>query len=327
MLNRRAFLCGAISTALTAPGLGEAQQVGKVYRVGLLTPNSPALARQHFGPFIEALRGLGYEEGRNVWIERRHASGRLEEFPALVADLLRQSIDVIVAAGPHAIRASQAATTRIPIVMAISHEPLAMGFIKSFARPGGNTTGLAFQDSELSTKRLELLREGVPGIREVVALWDRAGSGMGGLRAAQEAAATLGLQLDVVETSNASDLTQAFGGIKATNIRAVFQVASPLFSAHRVLVSELALRHRLPMTCETPALVESGCLMAYGPSFPEMWRRAAIYVDKILRGATPGELPVEQPSKFDLVINLKTARALGLTIPPSLLLRADRVIE
>lgn len=324
-MNRLAFFCLLIASI----GAGDAAQAqtAKIPRVGLLTPNPPQLAAQHFAPFVEALRELGYEEGRNIVIERRYASGRPEDLPALVADLLGNAVDVLVAAGPHAIRASQEATTKIPIVMAISHEPVAMGFVKSLARPGGNTTGLAFQDSELSTKRLEQLRAALPGVKKVGALWDPSGAGTGGLRALQEAASALRLQLHVTELNDADDLPQALASLKAAEAGAVFQIASPLFSAHRVVVSQLALRYRLPMSCETPALVEAGCLMAYGPSFPDMWRRAATYVDRILRGAAPADLPVEQASKFELVLNRKTARALGLTIPPSLLLRADQVIE
>ncbi|MCI3952592.1 MAG: transporter substrate-binding protein [Burkholderiales bacterium] len=325
-MNRLA-LFGLLIASVAAGAAAQAQQTAKMPRIGLLTPNPPHLAGQHFAPFAEALRELGYEEGRNVLIERRYASGRPEDFPALVADLLSNAVDVIVAAGPHAIRASQEATTKVPIVMAISHEPVAMGFVKSLPRPGGNTTGLAFQDSELSSKRLEQLRAALPGVKKVGTLWDRSGAGTGGLRALQEAAGVLRLQLHVTETNDADDLPQAFASLKAADVGAVFQIASPLFSAHRVVVSQLALRHRLPMSCETPALVEAGCLMAYGPSFPDMWRRAATYVDRILRGAAPADLPVEQASKFELVLNLKTARALGLTIPPSLLLQADRIIE
>jgi putative ABC transport system substrate-binding protein len=297
----------------------DAQQVRHAYHIGLLTPNTPVLAERHFQPFLDGLRELGYVEQRNVVIERRYASGRLEQFPSLAAGLVRHPVDVIVAAGPHAIRAAQQATTTIPIVMAISHEPVAMGFVKSLSRPGGNITGLAFQDSELGTKRLELLREALPGLTRVAALWEKAGGGDAGLRAVRQAGASLGVSVSIVEVADA--------GAKRDTVQAVLQVASPLFSAHRATVSGLALQHRLPMSCETPAFVEAGCLMAYGPSFPDMWRRAAFYVDRVLKGTSPSDLPVEQPTRFELVINLKTAKALGLTIPPSLLARADQVIE
>jgi putative tryptophan/tyrosine transport system substrate-binding protein len=211
--------------------------------------------------------------------------------------------------------------------MAIVEDPVEQGFVTSLARPGGNITGLSFQDSELVTRRLQLLKEAIPEVIRVAALWDSTSAGQTSLKAVEQAARSLGLVPQVIEVRAARDLEQAFEAAKGQHAQAVFQLASPLFAAHRKTILALLAKGRLPAMCQERTFVVDGCLMAYGPSFPDMFRHAATYVDKILKGAKPGDLPVEQPTKFEMVINLKTAKALGLTMPPSLLARADQVIE
>jgi putative ABC transport system substrate-binding protein len=256
----------------------------------------------------------------------RWGEGRIDEFPRIASELVALPVDVIVAWGPQVIRAAQQATTTVPIVMAVVHEPIAFGFVKSLARPGGNITGLSFQDSELGTKRLELLKTIVPRMRRVALLWDAGGGGEIGVRAMKASAQKLGLGTQVLEVRRQEDFGPAFAAAR-NQADAVIQIASPFLATYRSRLVELAAARRLPMTCETKLFVTEGCLMAYGPDFSEMSHRAAAYVDKILKGAKPADLPVQQPTKFELAINLKTAKALGLTIPPSLLLRADQVIE
>jgi putative ABC transport system substrate-binding protein len=329
-MDRRRFLLTTLAGGLAAPLAVEAQPAGKVWRIGVFAPGS-ASGRDQFRQLVEAfrdgLRGLGWVEGQHIVVETRWGEGRIDGFSRIVAELVALPVDVIVAWGPQAIRAAQQATGTIPIVMAIVHEPVAFGFVKSLAHPGRNITGQAFQDSELGTKRLDLLRDIVPRLRRVALLWDAGGGGESGLRAAEASARKLGLTTQVVEVRRPEDFEDAFASARKQGAQAVMQIASPFLATYRTRLIELAAAQRLPMTCETRLFVGEGCLMAYGPSFSDMSRRAATYVDRILKGAKPTDLPVEQPTKFELVINLKTAKALGLTIPPSLLLRADQVIE
>jgi putative tryptophan/tyrosine transport system substrate-binding protein len=329
-MNRRTFLALVSGSLLAAPFAAEAQQASKTNRIGVFAPGS-ASGGDQFQQLVEAfragLRDLGWVEGQNVVVETRWGEGRIDEFPRIIAELLALPVDVIVAWGPQAIRAAQQATVTVPIVMAIVHEPVAFGFIKSLARPGGNITGQSFQDSELGTKRLDLLRDVVPRMRRVAFLWDSGGGGESGLRAAESSARKLGLTTQVLEVRRPEDFEPAFVSARKQGAQAVMQIASPFLATYRTRLIELAAAQRLPMTCETKLFVGEGCLMAYGPSFTDMSRRAAGNVDKILKGAKPGDLPIEQPTKFELVINLKTAKALGLTIPRSLLLQADQVIE
>ena len=327
----RAALTAALSITLVVPPFtAGAQQAAKTTRIGVFAPGSASGSdqfRELVMAFREGLKDLGWVEGQNVVIETRWGEGRIDEFPKIVSELVALPVDVIVAWGPQAIRAAQQARATVPIVMAIVHEPVAFGFVKSLARPGGNITGLAFQDSELGTKRLELLKDVVPRMRRVAFLWDRGGGGETGVRAVAAVAQRLGLASQVLEVRRPADLGPAFASARKDGAQAVFQIASPFLATYRMRLIELAASQRLPMTCETKLFVVEGCLMAYGPSFTDMSRRAAIYVDRILKGAKPADLPVEQSTKFELALNLKTARALGLTIPPSLLLRADQVIE
>ena len=312
---------------ILAPLAAEAQQTGKTPRIGFLGTATPSLMSAWLIAFREGLSERGYVEGQNIAIEYRWGDGKPERFAGLVAELIGTRVDVIVTSGPHAIRAARYATSTIPIVMAIVEDPVEQGFVASLAHPGGNLTGLSFQDSELVTRRLQLLREAFPDVIRAVALWDSTARGPTALKAVEQAAQSMGLVLQVLEVRVVQDLARAVETARRQRAQAVIQLASPLFAAHRKTILSLLAKARLPTMCQERTFVVDGCLMAYGPSFPDMFRRAAYYVDRILQGAKPGDLPVEQTPKFEFVINLKTARALGLTIPPSLLVRADEIIQ
>jgi ABC-type uncharacterized transport system substrate-binding protein len=317
-----------LTVSLTlAPLVAEAQQAGNMPRIGLLGTATPSLMSAWITAFREGLRERGYVEGQNVAIEYRWGEGKPERFPVLAAELVGLKVDVIVTSGPHAIRAARHATSTIPIVMAIVEDPVEQGFITSLAHPGGNLTGLSFQDSELVTRRLQLLREALPGVIRVAALWDSTARSPTALKAVEQAALSMGLVLQVLEVRVVQDLARAVETARRQRAQAVIQLASPLLAAHRETILSLLAKARLPTMCQERTFVVDGCLMAYGPSFPDMFRRAAYYVDRILHGVKPGDLPVEQTSKFEFLINLKTAKALGLTIPPTLLQRADQIIE
>jgi putative ABC transport system substrate-binding protein len=320
-------ILGVACVLLTWPLAGEAQRTGQMPRIGFLGTATPSLMSAWLTAFREGLREYGYVEGQNIAIEYRWGEGKPERFPGLAADLVGLKVDVIVTSGPHAIRATQRASSTIPIVMAIVEDPVEQGFVTSVARPGGNTTGVSFQDTELVTRRLQLLREAVPGVIRVAALWDATGAGRTALTAVAQAAPLMGLVPQVLEVRRQQDLEQAFEAARHQRAQAVIQLASPFFAAHRKTILNLMAKSRLPAVCQERTFVVDGCLMAYGPSFPDMFRRAAYYVTRILKGAKPADLPVEQTSKFDLVMNLKTAKALGITIPSSLLVRADEIIE
>jgi ABC-type uncharacterized transport system substrate-binding protein len=315
-------------TILAVPLAAEAQQPTKVHRIGWLGAGSPLSSRAYVEAFQQSLRDLGYIEGQNMAVEYRYAEGKPERLPELAAELVHLTIDVLVTSGSPATQAAQHATSTIPIVGVALADPLGTGFAASFARPGGNITGLAFQNADLSTKRLELLTEAVPGVTRVAVLWDsHFPASPSAVRAAEEAARALGLQVQLLEVQGPDDFARVFAATTRERVQALFQVASSLFATHRETFLDLVAKSRLPVTCETRPFVVAGCLMAYGPSFPDMYRSAAYYVDRILKGAKPADLPVEQPMKFELVINLKTAQALGLTIPPTLLFQADEVIR
>jgi putative tryptophan/tyrosine transport system substrate-binding protein len=326
-VDRRQFVGIAIPSLLAASLAAEAQQTGHVYRIGFLGTATPSLMSAWLTAFREGLRERGYVEGKNIVIEQRWGEGKPERFPRLAAEIVKLKVDLILTSGPQAVRAVQHATTTIPIVMAVIENPVETGFVTSLARPGGNITGLSFQDSELVTRRLQLLKEVLPGVIRVGVLWNPTGDDRTTLKAVVGAATSLGLSLQILDVRVAEDLGQAFEAAKQKHAQALVQLASPLFAAHRKTMLDLSAKSRLPTTCQERTFVVDGCLMAYGPSFPEMFRRAAYYVDRILKGAKPGDLPVEQPTRFELVINLKTAQALGLTIPQSLLQQADEVIQ
>jgi putative ABC transport system substrate-binding protein len=313
--------------ALLATPLAAYAQQAKVPRVAWLGNSSMALSGPPLDAFRAGLRELGYVEGQTIIIESRFADGQMERAETFVRELLALAPDVVVAAGPQTLRAFKQATTSVPIVMAIISDPVEEGLVASLARPGGNLTGLAFQNQALTMKRLELLKEALPKVSRVAVVWDSTFGVTSGYRQAETAAQALQLRLQFLEIRGLADLEPAFTSATSKRAEALLVLASPFFAAHRQTIIELAARRHLPATYEEKRFVENGGLMSYGPNFLNMYRRSATYVDKILKGARPADLPVEQPTKFELVINLKTARALGLTIPASLLHRADDVIQ
>ena len=309
---------------LVAPLVVEAQVAGKAARIGML-------ASWASDPFVESfrqgLRELGYVEGRNISIEYRWAEGRNERLPGLAADLVRLKVDVIVASSQGAVAARQA-TTAIPIVMPIITDPVRLGLVASLARPGGNATGFATQNDELPGKWMALVKETLPKVSRVAVLFHPTYDGGVQLKASEAAARSLGVRLQALKVERPDDLVTAFAEVRKSRAEALVVSSSPLFYAHRTRLIELAANDRLPTIYhQSGFVVGAGGLMSYGPDFHDLFRRSATYVDKILGGAKPGDLPVEQPTKFELVINGRTAKVLGLTIPQSLLLRADRVIE
>jgi putative tryptophan/tyrosine transport system substrate-binding protein len=330
-VNRRAFVGTLAGGLLAAPQISDAQQAAKIARIGYL---SGSLARGPHLPeaFRQGLRDLGYVEGRTVVIEYRDAEGKFERLPALAAELVALKVDVIVAPGaPHAFAAKQATRT-IPIVCVASADPVTDGLVTSLARPGGNVTGLSISAApEIVGKRLELLKQAVPGVTRVAVLWQPSGQGERTakdlLKGAEVAARALGVRLQVVEARGPADFDGAFSDMTRARADALTVLGNPMFVTERRRLVDLAAKHRLPAMYTSRESVDAGGLMAYGPNFADLYRRAATYVDKILKGAKPADLPVEQPTKFELVINLKTAKALGLTIPPSVLGRADEVIQ
>jgi putative ABC transport system substrate-binding protein len=312
---------------LAAPLAAEAQQPGKVPRIGVLTSDSPE-ASPYADAIRQGLRELGYVEGQSIAIEWRWARGKLERYPDFAAEIVRLKVDVIVAGSNSAILAAQKATRTIPIVMVIATDPIGTGFVASLARPGGNITGLTSQSLETAAKRMQLLKEAVPDLSRVAILWDPTEPGRRDqVREAEVAARALGVPVQLVEARSPGELDGTFAAIARKGAGAVYVQGSTMPFVHRARIAELAARHRLPAMCGIRIYVEAGCLISYNTSFTDLYRRAAYFVDKILKGAKPADFPVEQPTKFELVINMKTAKALGLTIPPSVLLRADQVIE
>jgi putative ABC transport system substrate-binding protein len=315
----------ALALAMTALIAVEAQAAEKLVRIGMLRPGSPP------DPFVEtfrqALRKLGYAEGRNLSIEYRWAEGRDERLPELAADLVRLKVDVIVAGGGPPLVSARQATATIPIVMPVTNDPVSRGLAASLARPGGNVTGLAGLDDELPGKWMELLKETIPKISRVALLWDPA-YGQSPVATSEAAARALGMRLQVLRVSRPEDFEIAFAEARKNRAEALIVLSSAFFYARRTQLVALAAKHRLPAIYhQKEFVVGSGGLMSYGPDFHDLFRRAAGYVDKILKGAKPGDLPIEQPTKFEFVINLKAAKALGLTIPQPLLLRADQVVQ
>ncbi|KRT75196.1 MAG: hypothetical protein XU13_C0004G0075 [Candidatus Rokubacteria bacterium CSP1-6] len=312
---------------LVTPIAADAQQPGKIPRIGVLASiRSPATEG-----FERGLRELGYVEGKNILIEWRLVQGKFERLPEFAADLVRLKVDVIVAPATPYVLAARNATATIPIVFALVADPVAAGFVASLARPGGNITGLSNIGGELNAKRLELLKEAVPKVRQVGVLTNPAGAGFPlaeVLKELEVAARLLGVQLQVQYARAPSEIDGAFAAMSREGARAVIVVSgSPMFYAERTRLATLALKAGLPTMSEFPESVEAGGLMSYAANTPDLMRRSAHYVDKILKGAKPADLPVEQPTKFELVINLKTAKAIGLTIPQSVLLRADELIQ
>ena len=306
----------------------KARQAGKVARIGVLWQGSSTSGPHIREAFRQGLRDLGYVEGQNVVIEYRYAEGKAERLPDLAAELLRLKVDVIVAGGTLAPLAAKHATGTIPIVMSAAGDPVGTGLVPSLAKPGGNVTGLSNFSADLTAKRLQLLKEILPGVSRVAVLWNAANPIAALLMRETEAAArALGLQVQSLEVRGPDEFENALPAAVSGGAGALFVVDDPLVFIARLRIADFAARNRLPMTAIYREFAEAGGLMTFGANLADLNRRAAIYVDKILKGAKPADLPVEQPTKFDLVINLKTAKALGLTIPQSLLVRADEVIQ
>jgi putative ABC transport system substrate-binding protein len=327
MISRRTFIRGALVVA-SAPLATEAQQAGKVYRIGLMLGSSVSAAAPHVDEFRQGLRELGWVEGKNFALEIRAAEGKYERFPAFAAELVRLKVDLIVAPTGPAAEAAKNATRTIPIVMMVVPDPVGSGLVASLARPGGNITGLSSLLVELSAKQLEILKEAIPQASRVSVLQNPAAPASPLMvKEVEGAARLLGTQLQVLAARSPEEFDGAFATMIRGRSDALFVLADPMFFLHRTRLADLAAKSRLPTMYAITEHAEAGGLMAYAANGKYNYRRAASYVDKILKGAKPADLPVEQPTRFELVINMKTAKALGLTIPPLLLLRADRLIE
>ena len=327
-MDRRAFLAVTAAGGLIAmPAFARAQQAGKIQHIGFLALTSgPTYTTE---AFRQRLRELGYVEGRKLTIEYRWAAGKTERLPDMAAELVRVKVEVIVGVSTPVIEAARRATSTIPIVMAAVADPVGSGLVASLARPGGNVTGLSLLSTELVGKRLQLVRELLPKATRVAVLdvHGYTAATRPYLEQMRAAAQQMGVQLIVQEVTEAGDLPGAFTAMQRERAQALDVRASPFSTENAKRIVELAAQHRLPAMYDARSFVEAGGLVSYGPSLPEMFRRAAFYVDRILKGAKPADLPVEQPTKFELVINLKAAKALGLTIPPAILARADQVVE
>jgi putative ABC transport system substrate-binding protein len=328
-MNRRAFLSAVTGGLLAAPLAAEAQPAGKVPRLAYLSASSAASATWAVEAFRQGLRDLGYIEGTNILIEYRWADGRFERLPGLAAELARSKVDIIVAQNTVAALAAKNATSTIPIILVTVGDPVGSGLVASLACPGGNVTGLSlFSTLAISGKQLELLKEAFPTLSQVAVLANPANPPTADLLTQTERAArSLGLRLRVVQVREPKEFGDAFDAMKNERVPALLVIADPLVNDSRGRIVAFAATNRLPVVYPYRTFVDAGGFMSYGVDNSDLSRRAATYVDRILKGAKPAELPIEQPTKFELVINLKTAKALGLTIPPSLLARADQVIE
>ena len=326
-MRRRAFISLIGGAAAAWPLAAHAQQTGKLPTIGFLGQSTRSVATEWTAAFVQRLRDLGHIEGRTIKIEYRWAEGREERFAEIAAEFVRLKVDIIVTAGTPAVVAAKQATTVIPIVFAAAGDPVETGLVVSLARPGGNVTGLSSQTADLAAKRLEILREVVPGLHHL-AILTNAGNRLAVLemREVEAAADTLHLEAATLEIRRGEDIAPALEALKG-RADALYVCIDALLLTNRIRINTLALTTRLPMMTATRESVELGGLISYGPNFPELFRRAGDYVDKILRGAKPADIPVEQPTKFDLAINVTTARALSLAVPPTLLARADEVIE
>ena len=325
---KRILFCVLVTVSLFTVSSVEAQQPAKIPRIGYLNAVSPSTVSDRIEALRQGLRELGYVEGKNIVIEYRYAEGKLDRLPALASELVRLKVDVIVTSGPLPTRVTKEATTTIPIVMAQDADPVGNGFVASLARPEGNITGLSAQRPELSGKQLELLKETVPKLSRVAVLGNSTNPGnAGSLKEIELAGRAFKVNLQYLDVIDPKDIEAAFRAAGKERAGAVLVLASNLFNSHRTQVVELAVKGRLPAIYPYPEYVEDGGLMTYGTSFTDLFRRAATYVDKILKGTKPADLPVEQPIKFEFIVNLKAAKQIGLTIPPNVLVRADRVIR
>ena len=326
-MRRRKFIALLGGAAAVWPLAARAQQPGKLPTIGFLGANAASAQTQWTTAFVQRLRELGWIEGRTVSIEYRWAEGRSERYTEIAAEFVRLKVDIIATAGNEAAIAAKRVTSVIPIVFAVAGDPVGTGLVASLARPGGNVTGFSNQQTDLAGKRLELLREVVPGLRRL-AIMANVGSPNTAkeMREVQATAKTLGLEVSTLEIRRAEDIAPAFEALKG-RADALYVCGDPLVNTNRVRINTLALTARLSTIHNFREHVEAGGLMSYGPNFSDLFRRAAEVVDKILRGSKPADIPVQQPTKFDVVINLKTAKALGLTVSPQMLARADEVIE
>jgi ABC-type uncharacterized transport system substrate-binding protein len=326
-MKRREFIT-LLGGAVAWPVSPRAQQAGKTPRIGYIragTPNNDPFREE----FVRGMRDLGYVEGRNIAYEFRHYGDDVESIAPLISDLLRAKVDIIVAGGTAAVRAAQAATQNIPIVMGAAADPVDIGLVAGLARPGGNTTGFSLLSTELTVKRLELLKEFMPQAVRIAILQQPANPAHPMfIKEIEATAGLLGFTYRILEVRGSEDFEPSFASMRAWPADAIFVLDDPTFIASRAGIAETAARHRLPLICGFREMTEAGCLFSYSVSLKDMWYRSATYVDKILKGAKPSVLPVQQGTKFEWVINLKTARALGLDVPPpTLLARADEVIE
>jgi ABC-type uncharacterized transport system substrate-binding protein len=325
-MRRREFITLVGGAAVTWPLAVSAQQVGRLYRIGILETTAADLNAANVEALRQGMRALGYIEGQNLVIEYRSADGRGERFPELAMDLLRLKVDVIVTRGTPAVLAAKNATTSVPVVMAAMGDPLTV--VASLAHPAGNITGLSGYTTDLEAKRFEVLNEMVPRAARIAGLYNTGNPGIPHLWSEiQKAAQILGVQAQLLDVRKSEDIAPAFDAASRQHVDGLVVGINTLTQTNRKLIAELALKHRIPTIYASKEFVEVGGLISYGPSYPDLYRRAASYIDKILKGEKPGDLPIEQPTKFELIINVKTAKALDLTVPPTLLARADGVIE
>jgi putative ABC transport system substrate-binding protein len=328
MMNRRAFVSGMAGSLLAAPLAAEGQQTGKVYRIGMLETRSTVLNAANIDAFRQGLRELGYKEGQNLEIVYRSSDGRDERFPSLASELVRLKVDLILTRGTPAALAAKRVTRTIPVVMAASADPVGSGLVASLGRPGANVTGLSSADIEVYAKRFELLREMVPKLARIASIFDMGNPVIPPQWHVVEATArSLGIQAQLLDVRRPQDLGRAFDAAAKQRAEALIVGVGSVTQGNLRTIADLAAKQRLPSIYGAKEYVDFGGLITYGASDPHMYRRAATFVDKIFKGAMPSDLPVEQPTTFELVINLKTAKALGLTIPQSLLQQADQVIE
>jgi putative ABC transport system substrate-binding protein len=316
-----------VSLVHSSFGLAQAQQSQKVPRIGVLSAGSLSSATHQHTAFRQGLRDLGYIEGQTILVEYRFAEGKIDRFPELAAEMVSLKVNVIVVGGTRLTSAAKQATNTIPIVVGSAGDLIGEGVINSLARPGGNVTGSTNISPDLSGKRLELLMEVLSSASRVVVLWEPSPGSLNEVRETETAARLLGVKLQSQEIRSANDFDGAYSAMTKQRANALIIIQGSLTLFHRTQLLELALKNRLASICEGLVWANDGCLMSYGPDIPYQWRRAAVFVDKILKGTKPTDLPVEQPMKFELIINLKTAKQLGVTIPQSVLYRADKVIK
>src|SRR5262245_21786355 len=326
-MDRRAFIAIVGGSIIAAPHAVEAQQSAKGHRIGLLIGSSESFVAPYIATFRQALRVLGYVEGGNIAIEYRYADGDYNRLPALAADLVRRKVDIIVTEGTPPTRAARQATTTIPIVMTVTGDPVAAGLVTNLARPGGNLTGASFFFPEMAAKRLQLLKEVIPTLSRVTVVWNPSNAVHGPvIKEVDAAGKALGVDVQHVKIQAPADVDDALLAIGERG-ESLLVLEDAMINTCSTQIAQVALKQRLPTMFGLATFVEAGGLMAYGPNRPELWRRASTFVHKILSGAKPGELPVEQPVRFDLVLNVRTAQRLRLTFAPSVLVRADAIIE